>query len=57
MSNQHPIRNGITYVLNGERVYLTATDSNNRVRMMRVAQGKGATDIHVIVNGRAPFAA
>lgn len=45
-------RNGISYDLNGQRVNLSATDSNNRVRMMRVAMDKGATNIHYHLNGR-----
>lgn len=52
MNNTKGIRNGVTYTLNGERVNLSATDSNNRVRMMRVAQAKGAQDICQHINGK-----
>lgn len=51
-------RNGISYTINGERVNLSATDSNNRVRMMRLALDKGASDICQHINGRTyPVAA
>lgn len=52
MNNTKAPRNGISYTLNGERVNLSASDSNNRVRMMRVAIDKGAKDICQHINGR-----
>ncbi len=52
MNNTKAPRNGISYTLNGERVNLSASDSNNRVRMMRVAQAKGAQDICQHINGK-----
>lgn len=52
MNNTKAPRNGISYTLNGERVNLAASDSNNRVRMMRVAQTKGAQDIYQHINGK-----
>lgn len=52
MNNTKAPRNGISYTLNGERVNLSAPDSNNRVRMMRVAVDKGAQDICQHINGK-----
>lgn len=54
MSNQQPLptRTGVTFVLDGVRHFITAGTSMNRVRVMRTAQDKGATDITTVRNGR-----
>lgn len=52
MTNPNP-RNGITYYVNGEFRAYSATDSGNRVRMMRRAMELGATDLVQYRNGRA----
>lgn len=53
MNNTKGIRNGVTYTLNGEHVEIRTADSTNRVRIMRTARAKGATDITVYTNGRS----
>lgn len=52
MNNTKGIRNGVTYTLNGQHVEIRTADSNNRVRIMRVAQAKGAQYICQHINGK-----
>lgn len=53
MNNTKGIRNGVTYTLNGQHVEIRTADSANRVRIMRTARAKGATDITVYTNGHS----
>lgn len=52
MNNTKGIRNGVTYTLNGQHVEIRTADSTNRVRIMRVAQAKGAQNICQHLNGK-----
>ncbi len=51
-STSTPVREGVTYILTGARHYIAAARSHDRVRIMRVAQDKGATNITTVRNGR-----